>query len=73
MRDVLRIDDAIETYADQWSELCDEMYWEGGLNYGLAFRCLEAWARRDGYTLLAQGSDEDTVYQAYINTEKGLS
>lgn len=67
-----------ESYMDagnHWNTLADEMYWEGRFSADQCFASMRRMAEREGVTLtdVAAFQYEDFFYNAYRNTEKGLS
>jgi hypothetical protein len=59
----------------RWDEWCDEMYWERNFNSDELLNAMELEARENGVELTDGDSfDYDKYfYDAYQNTEKGLS
>lgn len=59
----------------KFDQICDEMYWEGGVNTDRLFEIMRADAEAEGIVLSDSSEwDYDTFfYNAYQCAEKGLS
>lgn len=63
----------VVSMSDRWSELCDQMYWERNFSDDRCMDLLLAMANEDGMLFASDDPCDVDFYEAYKDTEKGLS